>query len=259
MKKFLIVLGVLAALAFVIVILVFFLTSGVTKTADVFFQAVRDGDMEAASSFLSEEFKAATSREELEAFLRGTALVNYSSATWSSREVSGNTGKVEGSVKTEDGGTVPVQIQFVKEKGKWKILRIDKAASGLAEKPEGGKTIPELEVLRQMTDTALRDFAAAVNRADFTDFHGTLSELWKNQITPEKLLEVFRTFVDQKIDLTVLSQYQPVFSEPPAMNEEGFLELTGYYPTQPSILYFTLNYTYEYPDWLLAGVHINLK
>jgi hypothetical protein len=259
MKKFLIVLGVLAALALAIVILVFFLTSGVTKTADLFFQAVRDGDMETASTFLSEDFKAATSREELEGFLRGTALANYSSATWSSREVSGNTGKVEGSVKTAEGGAIPVQIQFVKEKGKWKIQRIDKAPSGLTEEPEADKTIPELEVLRRMTDTALRHFAEAVNRADFSDFHGTLSELWKNQITPEKLLEVFHTFVDQKIDLTVLSQFQPVFSEPPAVNEEGFLELTGYYPTQPSILYFTLNYTYEYPDWMLAGVHINLK
>lgn len=259
MKKFLIFFFVLIVLVILIVAAVFLLTSGVTGTADDFFMAVKSGDMEAASVFLSEEFNAATSREEFEAFLKGTALVDYESASWSSRGVEGKTGFVEGSVTTADGGTIPISIKFVKENGKWRILSIEKAAAGLEEKPPSGKPIPDDGELRLMTDIAHRDFALAVNKGDFTDFHQTLSELWKNQITPAKLLEIFQSFVDQEIDLTVLSQFKPVFSEPPGLNEDGFLVLTGYYPTQPSIVYFTIKYVYEHPNWKLAGIHINLK
>ena len=259
MKKFLIILFILAVLAILIVAAVFLLTAGVTGTADDFFQTVKSGDLKAASYFLSEEFKAATSQEEFEAFMKGTALSDYESATWSSREISGNTAQVEGSVKTEGGGTIPILIKFVKENGKWKILAMEKSAAGLEEKPASAKTIPEDGELRRMTDVALRDFARAVNQADFTDFHGTLSELWKNQITPERLLEIFHTFVDQEADLTVLSQFEPVFSEAPVIDDNDLLVLTGYYPTQPSICHFTLKYTYEHPRWMLAGIHINLK
>jgi len=259
MKKFLVILLVLIVLIVVILTAVFFLTSGIAKSADQFFQAVKDNDLDAAYVQLSEDFKASTSREQFESFMRGTALINYKDASWSSRSISGKTGEVKGSVETADGGTIPVTIKFVKEQGKWKIQFIEKAASGMVQETDTTKTIPEDAVLQKMTDESLHEFALAVNNKDFTDLYNTLSALWQSQITPEKLLEIFKEFVDQSVDLTVLSEYEPVYSEKPRINDDGMLELKGYYPTQPSVTYFTLTYLYEHPNWKLAGIHVMME
>ena len=242
MKKILIVLSSVVVLIIVILVAVFFLTTGITKTADQFFRSVQNNDLEAAYGQLSEEFRASTSAEQFESFLKKSALLNGTKTSWSRRSISGKTGNVEGVVETADGGTIPIKITFVKEKGQWKILSISKTAAGVVQETGAGKTIPGEADLRKMTDDCMQDFASAVNKKDFTDFYGNFSDLWKSQITPGKLLEIFKGFVDQQVDLTVLSEYKAVFSAPPRINEDGFLELKGYYPTQPSTTYFTLKY-----------------
>lgn len=70
---------------------------------------------------------------------------------------------------------------------------------------------------------------------------------------------VFKPFVDQQMDFTVLQALAPVFSKPPGLNSDELLVLTGYYPSQPSVTYFTLKFTYEHPAWKLAGVNVQVK
>lgn len=259
MKKVLIILLAIMVLVVIVIAAVFLMTSGVTKSADTFFQTVRDGDLMAAYALVSEDFKAATSQDQFEGFLKSSALLKYQTATWTSRSVSGKTGEVEGTVETSDGGAIPIKIMFVKEQGKWKILNINKTAAGLVQTEESGMSLPGDSDLKAMADVCMRDFALAIQNKDFSDFYATLSELWKSQTTAEKLQESFQGFVDQEIDLTVLSQYEPVFSKQPAINDDGVLELEGYYATQPSTSYFTLRYIYEHPEWKLAGIHVTLK
>ena len=258
MKKFLIVIAVLIAVVCVIVAGVFYLTSGITKTADQFFNSVKKNDIQAAYTYLSEGFRASTPQDKLEAFLRSNALTNYKSASWSNRSITWKTGKVEGSIETADGGTIPIKIEFVKEKGGWKILSIQKEMAGLNPQ-EAKKTLPDDDALRRMTDTSVREFALAVNKKDFTDFYNSLSELWKSQITPEKLKDLFKVFIDNNVYMTIVKQHKPVFSTVPEISKDGTLELEGYYPTKPLTTYFKLTFLYEYPAWKLAGISVTVK
>jgi hypothetical protein len=258
MKKVLIVLSVLAAVAVVIVAGVFYLTSGITRTADQFFNSVKKNDMQAAYTYLSEGFRASTSQEKLETFLRRNALNNYKSASWSNRSITWKTGKVEGTIETADGGTIPIKIEFVKEKGGWKILSMQKEMAGLNPE-EAKKTVPDENALRSMTDSSLQEFALAVNGKDFTNFYNTLSELWKSQTTPEKLKNLFKVFIDNNVDLTIVKQVTPVFSKVPEIGSDETLELEGYYPTKPSTTYFKLTFLYEYPAWKLAGIRVTVR
>ncbi len=259
MKKLLIVLLVILVIIVIVIAAVFLMTSGVTKSADTFFRSVREGNLTAAYAQVSEDFKAATSQELFETFLKNSALLNYQTATWTSRSVSGKTGELEGTVETSDGGSIPIKIMFVKEQSKWKILNINKTAAGLVQTESSALSLPGDSDLKAMADVCMRDFALAIQNKDFSDLYATLSELWKSQTTAEKLQENFQGFVDQEIDLTVLSQYEPVFSKQPAINDKGALELEGYYATQPSTCYFTLRYLYEHPEWKLAGIYVTLK
>jgi hypothetical protein len=257
MKIFLIVLLVIILLALLILFFVFQLTGGVTKVADQFFSAVKEKDFSKAYSYTSQDFQASTSLEDLQRFLEGTALLDYQDASWSSRSFSGNEGNLEGSIKTSSGGTIPIKITLVKESDNWKIQTIHKADAGLLS--DQSLQLPAETVLIQLVNSTMQDLALAINARDFGNFHQKISRLWQSQITKEELSNIFQSFSEQNIDLTVLEGIEPVFSEKPLLNAENLLILTGYYPTQPPVTYFTLKYTMEYPNWKLFGVNVEFK
>ncbi len=259
MKKLLIGLGVVAILVIIALVVVFQLTSGIVDVADQFFKAVQSKEFSEAYTYVAEDFRAATSLEQLKTYLEQSALINYQDASWNSREITTSQGKLEGTIKTPDGGSVPVRMTFVKEQGKWKILYIEKTAAGLMAEEETTKTIPPLDELNLMTTNAMHELALAINARDFSSFYAKLSKLWQSQTTADDLYNAFKSFSDQNVDLTVLEGMDPVFDQPPKIDETGMLILEGYYPTHPSVTHFDLKYLYEHPAWKLAGVHVKVK
>lgn len=259
MKKFLIGIMVFAVLVGIGFAVVFNLTSDIVEVAEDFFQGVHDGDLARAEALLSEDFKASTSSAELRQFLDQTALSDYTSASWSSRSVSGSTGELEGSVETESGGTIPVKIAFVKEAAGWKIQNIEKDAAGLTHRSQA-RSIPTDAEVEQMVGASMQELAMAINNREFSTFYGNVAKLWQAQTSAEALATGFASFSDQNIDLTVLRDMDPIFSEPPRIDEEtSVLKAKGYYSTHPSVTYFDLDYIYEHPDWRLAGVDVNVR
>lgn len=259
MKKLLIGLGVVVVLVIIALVVVFRLTSGIVEVADQFFKAVQAQEFSEAYTYVAQDFRAATSLEQLKTFLEQSALINYQEASWSSREITTSQAKLEGTIKTADGGSVPIMMTFVKEDGEWKILYIEKTAAGLATKEETTKSIPPLDEINLMTAEAMHELALAINARDFSIFYAKLSKLWQSQTTADDLYSAFKSFSDQNVDLTILKGMDPVFDQPPKIDENDMLILEGYYPTQPSVTHFDLKYLYEHPAWKLAGVHVQLK
>lgn len=258
MKKVLTVLLVLLVLAVVGIALVFRVTSGMVRTADSFFRAVEQKDIAKTKPFLAEGFLADTSMGELDLFLKQTALADYQKAHWGDRSVSSKgVGELEGSVETRTGGMVPIKVYFVKEKGNWKILNIQKTKAGI-DSAKGAEKTPPDDQLKKMVDDSIHSLGTAINSRDFGEFHGKVARLWQAQTTKEDLLKAFQAFVDKKIDLAVLDQLEPVFSEVPKIDDEGMLLVQGYYPSQP-VVYFKTTYVYEHPQWLLGGINVQVK
>ncbi len=240
MKKVLKVLGVLAIIGALAAVAGLYFTSGLGKSADEFFSKVKAKDYAGAYQLTSKEFQASTSQDQLIKFLNKSELANYVKGSWSSRKVSGSQGELEGSIETTGGGVVPIKITFVKEQDAWKILAINKAASGLvSEPPKTTGTLPVSEPpratgippekeMKQMVNATMLDFALAVNSRDFSNFYKNISQLWQSQITTEKLQELFKPFSDQNIDLTILRGMEPEFDEKPALtNDDQVLVLKG--------------------------------
>jgi len=259
LKKILIALGILAVLTTLIIIIAFQMTTGIADVAKNFFTGIKAGNIDLAyDSYLSAEFKKATSKDELKNFLDGSTLSDYADASWSSRSLSGDQGELEGSVTTSDGGTIPLTISFVKEKDNWKILTINLSQAGLTTNASSPK-IPDDAELKRMISQSIYDLALAINSEDFTTFYNNVANLWKNQTTPDNLKQGFNSFIEQKIDLTGIQDVEPVLNSPPSIDENGFLTLTGYFPTQPSVVNFKLDYTYEHPNWSLVGTSVDVK
>jgi len=120
--------------------------------------------------------------------------------------------------------------------------------------------IPSKEDIKTMTEDSLLAFGEAVKNKDFSDFYDDIADLWQKQTTAKKLLEAFKTFTDQDIDLTnAIKGLEPLFSSTKIDPDNNVLIISGYYPTKPNRIIFDLKYIEEEGDWKLVGINVNLK
>ncbi|MBN1671282.1 MAG: hypothetical protein JXR37_09630 [Kiritimatiellae bacterium] len=265
MKKF--AFGCLGCLGVVIVIgiiggvLGFVLTKDIVKATDRFFALVQAGKTKEAYAATAKEFQASTSEEQFEAFLQTSSLAGYESAAWHSRSIENDQGKLKGKAKTKDGGQIPLVVTLVKEGETWKILRIDKEAAGI-QTGEGDEAatqkMPDEAALNKLAESAVLLLAESVNKDDFSLLFNGVSKLWQSQTNAGELRDAFKTFVDNRIDLSIAEGQTPVFSSPPALNADGFLVLEGYFTTKPNQVRFKLKFGYEHPAWKLVGLNVNM-
>jgi hypothetical protein len=250
-----VVVGILVVVA-VVVVIALRATSGLTESADAFFQALKRKDLAAARGAMAEEFRATTGDADLAAFVSSSALGGYKSASWSSRSVSGDRGTLEGSLVTETGGTIPMKVELVKEGGAWRIYSVRKPAAGL--QGSSGTAIPAAPERVAMVKRAMHDFLVAAKAKDMSSFHATVSNLWQRQITVEKMNEVFRPGFQLGGLLEALDQMDPVLDGEPKLSGEGVLQLAGHYRTKPTRIHFDFKFYYEGVAWKLVGFGFEL-
>lgn len=104
----------------------------------------------------------------------------------------------------------------------------------------------------------MKVFALSVKSNDFTPLYNSTAKYWQAQITADKLKDIFKVFIDKKIDLAPLIQGTPVLSKTPVINNDDILVLEGYYTNKPYIVNYTLKYLYEYPEWKLIGINVKM-
>jgi hypothetical protein len=235
--------------------LVWRLTAGLATTADEFFLALKAQDFAKAKTYLAEDFRAATSEQELRDFVSRSALSNYSSASWSTRSIQNSTGALEGVLETTSGGSIPMSISLVREQGVWKIYTLRKLDAGI-QSLQSGATPSIAEQVRLVRATT-HDFADAVARKDFTAFHANTASPWQKQATPADLQKAMQSFVDTGVDFRMLDDMQPVI-ESASIDGDGALIIEGKYPTTPDAFTFRHRYLYEALDWKLISIRSNI-
>ena len=258
MKKLIsIFLGVVAVFVLALVS-VFYFTADMVTSADEFFLAVKDKNIQQAYTYLSEDFQASTSEIELENYLQKNRIHKYKEASWESRSMNGGRGSLTGSITTESGGVVPITLNFVNSDNGWKIYSIQKPSSGIQEESTP-LALPSEQGQVALVNEAMLVFAESVNEKSMSKLHKYSSNLFQKQFGVEKLDEAFGTFYELGIDLTLLKDYSPIFEEKVSIDEEGKMTIKGFYPTQPNKVHFTLSYAYEGLGWKLIRLGVNIK
>ncbi|PIE90550.1 MAG: hypothetical protein CR997_05530 [Acidobacteria bacterium] len=135
----------------------------------------------------------------------------------------------------------------------WKLLSIEVK---IRDNPE--YRMPSEKRRAEMVKETMHDFALAVNSKDFTNFHSKLSKPFREAHAPSKLKEVFQSFIDQEMDLTILDPMQPIFHKEATLDENDILTISGHYDTQPNIAKFRFQY-YERPYWKLFLIEVNVE
>jgi hypothetical protein len=250
---------VLIVIGLAAIFLAFGLTRGAVNSADNFLGLVGSGKIAEAYESASATLR---SQQTLEAFAKSVTdlgLTDFSSVSWSSRKTENDRGHLEGSARTRAGGTIPLNVELVKESGTWKVISLSAPQSGMAATQSGGKQVPSDDKAKALILASLLDFNKALQDQDFSNFHASVSRAWQEQITPDKLKEVFQGFIDKKIDISSITRVEPVLTDAPQLNSDGLLVMEGYYPTQPLKVNFKLKYIYEHPAWKLFGINVNVN
>ena len=148
-------------------------------------------------------------------------------------------------------------LKFFHEGGEWKLLGINvnlrAAPDANAERP---KPPAEAELKRLVLQTLL-DFNEAVQAKDFATFHAKASTPLRQQITPDKLKEAFRAFIDRKVNIAAVKEVEPKFAGQPKVDADGVMTVKGEYPTRPVRTAFQLKYFQEKGEWRVLGLNVD--
>jgi hypothetical protein len=245
--------GVIVVIGLVIAV-VFIATNPAAEAANTFLDHVGNGRIERAYKEAAPLFRQ---RQALSAFriaVRRFGMDKFKSASWTSREISGDRVLLKGTIELRDGTKLPAHIGLVKTAGTWRVYGMTFPAGGIS----GGGLPPQAETEALVTRSLL-DFNAAVQSKDFTAFHASLSRAMRTKYTAEQIQGVFHKFIVQGINLAPIQGVKPQFDPAPKLTSNGTLVLKGHYPTRPSQVIFDLHYVREGGQWRIISINVRVK
>jgi hypothetical protein len=151
---------------------------------------------------------------------------------------------------------VTFDLTYIYKSPAWKLLGLNVKATPFV--ANTGK-VPTDKELKTLTLNSLLLFNTAIQTKNFDSFYDKSAKLWQKETTPEKMLEVFQSFIDKEIDIAPIAELKPIFEGTPAVNEDGFLMIKGSYAMESSKVAFQLQYVYEDESWKLAGINVQVK
>jgi hypothetical protein len=193
-----ILIGIIVVI-FIAVAAAFYFTAELPKTADKFFTATKNKNMELAYSYTSDGFKQVTSQEALKSFLQKNGFNQYKDASWSSRNITNNTGKLIGYILTDTGDQLPLMIDFIKSQDGWKIHALNKQPSGIQNNKQTAQMPTEQELISLINKT-MASFAQSVSQNNMQLLRDDSSSLFKKQVSLDEFNKAYQSFLNSKIN-----------------------------------------------------------
>lgn len=152
---------------------------------------------------------------------------------------------------------VRFKLDYIQESSAWKLVGINVEVAPV--NSGGTKGVPADAELRTLVTDSLVQFNKAVQAKDFTQFYGSISNVWQDQTTPEKLKQIFQEFIDKKVNISGVADVAPNLDPRPTIDKRGVLVVAGEYPTTPAVVTFRLEYLKEAEQWKLVGINVSVK
>lgn len=138
------------------------------------------------------------------------------------------------------------------------------------------REVPTERLIRKMVEKTLLDFNDALRAKDFADFIETVSERWRfrgqsaaeinqdlvnerERITAPQMNTAFKSFIDNKVDISSITKAELKLKEPPRITSDGVLLTQGEFLSKPNRVSFKLEYYFEGGIWKLFGLSVDLN
>jgi hypothetical protein len=112
------------------------------------------------------------------------------------------------------------------------------------------------EILIKNTLLTLNDANLTGN---YTVLHAKLSKPFREQFRPDQLKQVFKGFVEQKADWSLIAAKSPIATSETIIDKRGALMLRGYFDTKPSRLIYELDFLPSEGEWKPLRLNVNAK
>ena len=130
----------------------------------------------------------------------------------------------------------------------------------LAAAPAQAETKVPSPILQEiLIKTSLLTLNDANLTGNYAVLHAKLAKPFRDQFSPDRLKQSFKTFADQKADWGVISAKPPVATSEATIDKRGALLLRGYFDTSPSRLSYDLDFLPSEGEWKPIKLHVKIK
>jgi len=107
--------------------------------------------------------------------------------------------------------------------------------------------------------TALLTLNDANITGNYAVLHAKLAKPFRDQFSPDRLKQSFKTFAEQKADWGLISAKAPIATADATIDKRGALLLRGYFDTSPSRLTYDLDFVPSEGEWKPIKLHVKVK
>lgn len=133
------------------------------------------------------------------------------------------------------------------------------ALVALAAPARAENTVPNAQLQEILIKTSLLTLNDANITGDYSVLHAKLAKPFRDQFSPDKLKQAFKTFADQKLDYGLIAAKQPIATAEAVIDKRGALQLRGYFDTRPSRLVYDIDFVPSEGEWKPIKLNIDLK
>jgi len=259
MRKLKIFISIVVILFSFVYFLVFIqLTKEIRGLTNLFLNYAKKGEFTKAYQLTSKKFQRSNSLEDFKIFILENDFIDYKGLSLAKTYfVWKEKGQFKGKIKTKKGQSVPIQLNFEKREGAWKIVFIGTSKGVIGEREI--KEVPKKDELGNLVQATMDLFVESIAKNDFSEFYESISESWKKQITKEEISSGFQNIINSGADLSFVRETNPVFTKEAFVDKYGILTIEGKYSKESRSLSFVLKYVFEGTEWKLFGIEIKIN
>jgi hypothetical protein len=157
-------------------------------------------------------------------------------------------------------GQVDFELVFEMVGSRWRLFGIGVKPTGKNEArlvAADKSALPDPAALLVL----IRNHIIALNQANLTGNYSVLHDMaspgFQQANSLDKLRSVFAVLRDRQIDLAPVAVIEPKLSRPAAVDQNGMLRLTGFFPSEPERVNFDMAFQIASGQWRLFGVGLN--
>ena len=129
--------------------------------------------------------------------------------------------------------------------------------TAFAAAPTPAQEIPDAIIQEAMIKEAMITFNDANLTGNYDVLLAKTAAPFRQKFTSADLTEMFKGFVEQKIDIATVAGMDPIDDVPPVVSG-GVLSFKGHFATTPSPVNYALDFMVDNSAWRLVGFDITI-
>lgn len=120
-------------------------------------------------------------------------------------------------------------------------------------------TVPSSPLQEILIKTTLLTLNDANLTGNYTVLHAKVAKPFRDQFSPDRFKQVFKSFADQKVDWGLISAKAPIATSETTIDKRGALVVRGYFDTKPSRVIYEIDFVPSEGEWKPIKLNVNVK